>query len=327
MEYRYLGRSGLQVSALSFGAWVTAGQQVDETGFKECMIAAYEAGVNFFDNAEIYARGEAETIMGNILRQTGWDRTGVVISTKFYWGLQDGPNQRNTLNRKRLLEAINGSLRRLQLDYVDLVYCHRADANTPIEETVWAMHDIIQQGKALYWGTSEWSADQIAEAWRIADRRNLHKPVVEQPQYNMFHRDKVEREFARLYRDYGLGLTTWSPLASGLLTGKYNEGIPSDSRGNLAGYEWLQGRLTDQERIARVRELQPIAAELGCTLAQMALAWCLKNPNLSSVITGASRASQVQENMQALETVPALTGEVLARIEAVLGNKPSNDND
>ena len=283
------------------------------------MAAAYDAGVNFFDNAEVYAKGESETIMGEAIEKLGLaPRVSYVVSTKFFWGLHDGPNKKNTLNRKYLMQAIDGSLERLGLDYVDLVFCHRADPDTPIEETVWAMHDIIAAGKALYWGTSEWSADEITAAWQIADRHHLHKPVMEQPQYNLLHRERVEKEYARLYDDIGLGLTTWSPLASGLLTGKYLDGIPPDSRGTLQGYEWLAERLTDPAKNAVVRRLAPIAEDLGCTLAQLSLAWCLKNPHVSTVITGASRAAQVRENMKALDVVGKLAPDVMARIDAAL---------
>ena len=282
------------------------------------MAAAYDAGVNFFDNAEVYARGQSETIMGDALRKLGWRRSSYIISTKFFWGIHDGPNEKNTLNRKYLMQAIDASLERFGLDYVDLVFCHRADPDTPIEETVHAMHDMIAAGKALYWGTSEWSAAEIMAAWQVAERHHLHKPVMEQPQYNLLHRDRVEKEYARLYRDIGLGTTTWSPLASGLLTGKYNDGIPPDSRGTVKGYEWLAERLTDAGKIAVVRRLLPIAADLGCTMAQLSLAWCLKNPHVSTVITGASRPAQVVENMKALAVVPRLDADVMARIDAAL---------
>ncbi len=318
MNYRRLGASGLKVSELSFGSWVTYGNQLGAEDARTCMAAAYDAGVNFFDNAEVYAKGQAETIMGEVLRKTGWRRSSYIVSTKFYWGLDDGPNEKNTLNRKYLRQAIDGSLARLQLDYVDLVFCHRADPDTPIEETVQAMHDMIASGKVLYWGTSEWSAAEIMAAWHIADRRNLAKPVTEQPQYNLLHRDRVEKEYARLYRDIGLGATTWSPLASGLLSGKYNDGIPPDSRGTLKGYEWLRERLTDSAKVAVARRLTPIAAELGCTPAQMALGWCLKNPNVSTVITGATRPAQVVENMKAIAVAAKLTPDVMARIEGTL---------
>ena len=318
MNYRRLGSSGLKVSELSFGSWVTYGNQMGEDVARECMAAAYDAGVNFFDNAEVYAKGASETIMGAVLRKMGWRRSSYVISTKFYWGMFDGPNERNTLNRKYLMQAIDGSLARLALDHVDLVFCHRADPDTPIEETVYAMHDIVSSGKALYWGTSEWTAAEIMSAWQIADKHHLHKPVMEQPQYNLLHRERVEKEYARLYRDIGLGTTIWSPLASGLLTGKYNAGIPPDSRGALKGYEWLAERLTDAAKITVVKRLAPIAADLSCTLAQLSLAWCLKNPNVSSVITGATRPAQVHENLKALDVVPKLVPDVMARIEAAL---------
>ena len=318
MQYRRLGRSGLKVSELSFGSWVTYGNQMGADVARECMAAAYDAGVNFFDNAEVYAKGESERIMGDVLAKTGWRRSSYIVSTKFFWGLHDGPNEKSTLNRKYLMQAIDGSLSRLKLDYVDLVFCHRADLETPLEETVWAMSDMIDAGKVLYWGTSEWTATEIAAAWHIAERRNLHKPVMEQPQYNLLHRERVEKEYARLYADVGLGTTIWSPLASGLLTGKYNDGIPPQSRGTIKGYEWLAERLTDPVKIEKVRKLAPIAKDLGCTLAQMSLAWCLTNPNVSTVITGASRPAQVRENMQALDVVGKLTPEVMARIDAAV---------
>jgi voltage-dependent potassium channel beta subunit len=317
MNYRRLGRSGLKVSELSFGSWVTYGNQLGESAARECMAAAFDAGVNFFDNAEVYAKGNAESIMGEALKRLGWRRSSYIISTKFFWGLNDGPNEKSTLNRKYLRQAIDGSLSRLQLDYVDIVFCHRPDPDTPIEETVWALHSMIEAGKALYWGTSEWSAAEIMAAWQIAERHHLHKPVTEQPQYNLFHRERVEHEYARLYDDIGLGTTTWSPLASGLLTGKYNSGVPADSRAAVKGYEWLADRIQDSSKIAKVRALAPIAQELSCTLAQLALAWCLKNPRVSTVITGASRPSQVKENMQARNVVPKLSPDVMARIDAI----------
>jgi voltage-dependent potassium channel beta subunit len=325
MEYRYLGHSGLKVSELSFGSWVTFGTQLGEDLARECMAVAYGAGVNYFDNAESYARGQSEIVMGKVLKKLAWRRGSYLVSTKFFWGLFEGPNEKNTLNRKRLLEAIDGSLARLQLDYVDLVFCHRPDPTTPIEETVWAMHDIISRGKALYWGTSEWSAAEIMEAWQIADKHHLHKPSMEQSQYNMFNRQRIEQEFARLYQDIGLGMTTWSPLASGILTGKYNDGLPADSRANLKDYEWLKPSLTDPERINKVKELALIAADLGISMAQMALAWCLKNPHVSTVITGASRVEQIHENIGASEVVEKLSPEVMTRIDEVLGNKPQEE--
>ena len=326
MEYRYLGKTGLQVSALSLGSWVTFHNQVDEKSAVEAMAAAYDAGVNFFDNAEVYARGKSEEIMGAALKKLGWQRSSFLVSTKIFWGLNDVVNERNTLNRKHLIEAINGSLKRFDLEYVDLFYCHRPDPNTPIEETVWAMHNIVEWGKALYWGTSEWPAADILSAIEIAERHHLHKPVVEQPQYNIFHRDRFEVEYARLFKDYQYGATIWSPLASGLLTGKYNNGIPADSRGALKGYEWLRDRLTDKKSLKMVKELGKVADELGIPLSRFSLAWCLKNPNVSTVITGASRVEQVRENMKAIEAVPLLTREVMSRVDEIVG-KPVADED
>ena len=320
MTYRRLGRSGLKVSALSFGSWVTYGNQLGHDLARECMAAAYDGGVNFFDNAEVYAKGESETIMGAALKKLNWRRASYLVSTKFYWGLHDGPNEKNTLNRKYLMQAIDGSLTRLGMDYVDLVFCHRPDADTPLDETVHAMSDMITAGKALYWGTSEWTAAEIAAAWHLADKHHLHKPVMEQPQYNMLHRDRVEREYARLYTDLGIGTTIWSLLSSGLLTGKYNDGIPADSRGMLKGFEWLAERLTQPQQIAQVRKLAPIAQDLNCTMAQMALAWCLMNPHVSTVITGASRVAQVHENLGALDVVPKLDADVMTRIAAVIAD-------
>jgi len=316
MDYRRLGRSGLKVSELSFGSWVTYGNQLDGNAARECMAAAWDAGVNFFDNAQVYAAGKSEELMGEALKKLAWPRLKYVVSTKFFWGITDGPNERNTLNRKYLLDGVDGSLRRLQLDFVDLVYCHRPDPDTPLEETVWAMHDMIERGRALYWGTSEWSAAEIMGAWEIAERHHLRKPVVEQPEYNLFHRERVEKEYAPLYDEIGIGLTTWSPLASGLLTGKYRDGIPPDSRGAMPRMQFLLKDLTDQAKNRAVGELDKVAKELGCTLAQLALAWCAKNPHVSTVITGASRPAQVKENMKAIEVLPKLTAQVMARIEA-----------
>jgi voltage-dependent potassium channel beta subunit len=315
------------VSALSLGSWVTFGNQLDEKKAGNCMAAAYDAGVNFFDNAEVYAHGQSETVMGAALRNLGWRRGSYLVSTKIFWGLEEGPNEKNTLNRKRLFEAIDGSLKRLQLEYVDLLFCHRPDPETPIEETVWAMHDIISRGKALYWGTSEWSGAEVMEAWQIADRHHLRKPIMEQPQYNMFNRERVELEYLRLYKDIGMGTTIWSPLASGMLTGKYIKGIPAGSRPTLEGYDWLVPRVTDPARLGVVKKLMPIAAELGISMAQMALAWCLKNPNVSTVITGATTVEQVGENMSALASVEKLTPEIMGRIDEILDNKPVVDND
>jgi voltage-dependent potassium channel beta subunit len=322
MTYRRLGRSGLQVSVLSFGSWVTFGTQVDTSLAKECLSAARDAGVNFFDNAEVYAGGRSEQIMGDAIAELGWERHTYVISTKLYWGIHgELPNMRNTLNRKYLLQAIDGSLERLSLDFVDLLYCHRPDPETPIEETVWAMSDIVASGKALYWGTSEWSADEIRAAWEIAERHHLHKPVVEQPQYNLFETRRVEREYARLYEDIGLGLTTWSPLASGLLSGKYVEGVPEGSRATLPGYEWLRDLLTDADRNDQVRELGAIAQRLGVTTSQLAIAWCASNPHVSSVILGASTVDQVLENLGALDALEQLTPEVKAEVAAVVSRR------
>ena len=321
MKYRRLGRTGIQVSELSFGSWVTFSAQANVKSAVDMMSAAYEAGVNFFDNAESYAGGKSETVMGEALKEMKLRRGSYLISTKLFWGLNEGVNQKNTLNRKYLIEGIAGSLKRLQLDYVDLLYCHRPDPSTPIEETVWAMHNIIEWGQALYWGTSEWAASEIIEALQIAERHHLHKPVVEQPQYNMFERGRLEGDYVRFYKDYGYGTTIWSPLASGLLTGKYRGGIPKGSRGALKGYEWLNNHLTDEQKLAKVAALEPIAKELGCTLSQFALAWCLKNPFVSTVITGASRVEQVHENMKAADVVDAITPEMMERIDVIFGVK------
>jgi voltage-dependent potassium channel beta subunit len=326
MKYRFLGRTGVQVSELSFGSWVTFHNQADVKAAVVMMTAAYEAGVNFFDNAEVYAGGKSETVMGDALKKLKWRRGSYLISTKFFWGLHDGVNEKNTLNRKRLIEGINGSLERLQLDYVDLIYCHRPDQTTPIEETVWAMHNIIEWGKAMYWGTSEWSASEIIQAIEIAERHHLHKPVVEQPQYNMFERGRFTGDYVRFYKEYGYGTTIWSPLASGLLTGKYNSGIPKDSRGTLKGYEWLKDHLKDKQKLSKVTALEPITKELGCTLSQLALAWCLTNPYVSTVITGASRVQQVRENMKASDVVDKITPEMLARIDEIFGVKKEEDD-
>ncbi len=323
MKYRRLGSAGLQVSALSFGSWVTFGHQVDEDRAYELMKTAFDAGVNFFDNAEAYAGGEAETLMGKVIKRAGWKRSDLVISTKIFWG-GDGPNDKG-LSRKHILEGTEAALKRLQLDYVDLIFAHRPDINTPIEETVRAFNHVINQGKALYWGTSEWSAAQIMEAYGIARREHLIPPQMEQPQYNMFHRERVESEYAHLYEEIGLGTTIWSPLASGLLTGKYNQGIPEGTRASLEGFEWLRKRFTDEkakENIRKVGQLVPIAEELGVTMAQLALAWTLKNPNVSTTIMGASRPEQVLENLKALDVVEQLTPDIMEQIETVLDNKP-----
>lgn len=325
MEYRHLGRTGVRVSELSFGSWVTFKNQVDVKAAVQIMSAAYDAGVNFFDNAEVYASGKSEVVMGAALKQLKWRRGSYLITTKFFWGLHDGVNERNTLNRKRLIEGINGSLERLKLDYVDVIYCHRPDKTTPIEETVWAMHNIIEWGKAMYWGTSEWSAAEIVEAIAIAEKHHLHKPVTEQPQYNLFERQRFAGEYARFYKDYGYGSTIWSPLASGLLTGKYNKGIPKNSRGALKGYEWLHDSLTDKAKLDKVMALGKIAEELDCTTAQLALAWCLKNPNVSTVITGATSVKQLHENMKAGDVAPKLTPEILKQIDTIFEVKEEEE--
>ena len=318
MQYRSLGRSGLKLSVLSFGSWVTFGPQLDRDLAAECLRIAYEAGVNFFDNAEVYAGGESERIMGQALHDLGWPRSSYVVSSKFYWGIQGGVNVRNTLNRKYLMQAIDGSLERFGLDFLDLVFCHRADLDTPVEETVWAMHDIIERGKAHYWGTSEWPADRIRAAHRFATDNHLHAPLMEQPQYNLLARERVEQEYAPLYDEIGLGLTVWSPLASGLLTGKYLEGIPQDSRLNVPGYAWLRDVLLTEDNLAKVRRLKQIADRLGVSLTHLSLAWCTLNPHVSTVITGASRPQHVRDNMEALDVVPMLTEDVLSEIDAAL---------
>lgn len=318
MEYRRLGSAGLRVSELSFGSWVTFQSQLDDSRATEMMKLAYDSGVNFFDNAEVYAGGEAEAIMGRALKKLGWRRSSYVISTKFFWGLHQGPNEKDTLNRKYLMQAIDGSLERLQLEYVDLVFCHRPDPNTSMEEVVRAMSDMVSQGKAMYWGTSEWSAEQILEAWRIADRRNLHRPQMEQPQYNILVHERVEREYEPLYDQMGLGLTTWGPLRSGLLSGKYSHGTPQESRAKLAGYEWLQDRWVQRERDI-VAQLQSLASDIGCSLSQLAIAWILRNKRVSTVILGASKPEQLAENLRSASFVSRLTPDVLGRIAEIVG--------
>jgi voltage-dependent potassium channel beta subunit len=319
MEYRRLGPSGVKVSVLSFGSWVSFDTQMGLDPVLECMQAAHDAGCNFFDNAEAYAGGRSETIMGEALVRLGWPRWSYVITTKLFWGIHgNDPNMRNTLNRKYLMQAIDGSLERLQLDFVDVVYCHRPDPDTPILETVRAMSDMIVAGKALYWGTSEWSAEEIRHAIDLAERHSLHAPITEQSQYNLLERRRVEQEYRRLHTETGYGNTIWSPLASGLLTGKYRDGIPEGSRGALAGYEWLRDRLGDEAAIARVERLRPIADRLGCSMAQLAIAWCTKHPMVSTVITGASRPDQVHDNFAALEVIPALTDEIAEEMLAAL---------
>ena len=323
MEYRRLGKAGIRVSALSFGSWVTFGKQVDVDAAVDVMKSALDQGVNFFDNAEAYEAGKSEEIMGRAIKKLGLDQRDYVVSTKLFWG-GDGPN-RSGLSRKHIIEGMQHSLERMQLDYVDLVFCHRPDVDVPIEETVRAMSHLVDRGWALYWGTSEWGADQLRYAYEYATRANLNPPSMEQPEYNMFHRDRVEREYAPLYADYGLGTTIWSPLASGVLTGKYAQGI-KDGRLSLPGYEWLRERYETPDgrsRIEKVERLRPIAKELDCTLAQLALAWAVSNPYVSTVITGASRPGQVTENMKALTVAQHLNAEVMERIEQVLDNKPA----
>ena len=328
MEYRRLGSAGLQVSALSYGAWVTFGTQIGEEMAYELMKTAFDAGVNFFDNAEAYAGGEAETIMGKVIQRAGWKRSDLVLSTKIFWG-GSGPNDKG-LSRKHIIEGVDAALQRLQTDYVDLVFAHRPDIQTPIEETVRAFNHVINQGKAFYWGTSEWSASQIMEAYAVARREHLIPPQMEQPQYNMFHRERIESEYAHLYDEIGLGTTIWSPLASGLLTGKYNQGIPSGTRVTLEGYEWLRSQFEDEEavqHIAKVGELMNIADDLGVSVAQMALAWTLKNPHISTTITGSSKPEQIIENMKAIDIVSQLDDDVMDKIETILDNKPAGPHD
>lgn len=326
MEYRRLGKSGLPVSALSYGSWVTFSNQLAVDAALETMTAAYEAGVNFFDNAEVYALGQSEVIMGEALKRAGWPRDTYIVSSKVIWGSvpDPKPTQRG-LHRKHVYEACHDALRRLQVDYLDLYFCHRYDPNVPMEELVNTMSDLVRQGKVLYWGTSEWKPEFIMEANSVARQYNLVPPTMEQPEYNMFRRDRVELELAPLYETMGLGTTIWSPLYYGILTGKYNDGIPADSRATLPGYEWMRDIIDSDEgraRIAKVRELSKIAAELDTSTTRLALAWCLKNPRVSTVILGASRVEQVHDNLMALDVLPKLTDDVMAAIEAVLDNKP-----
>ena len=325
MQYRRLGHSGLQVSELSLGSWVTYANQVNVKAAKEMLALAMDSGINFFDNAEAYASGKSEEVMGDAIKALKWPRLNYIVSTKFYWGLAEPDtkgksraatvNRKNTLNRKYLMQAIDGSLKRMGLDFIDLVYCHRPDAQSPIEETVHAMSDMITQGKALYWGTSEWSADEIRAAWCIADKHHLHKPVMEQPQYNLFHRKRVEQEYARLYEDIGLGLTTWSPLASGLLTGKYRSGVPKGSRGARKDMDFLVNGLTNDDKNTAVTKLEAVADDMGCTVGQLAIAWAARNPHVSTVITGASKIEQLKDNLGAIEVIARLTPDVMAQMD------------
>ncbi|MHB8261538.1 MAG: potassium channel beta subunit family protein [Bacteroidia bacterium] len=323
MEYRRLGKSGLQVSALSFGSWVTFGAQVNNVMAEQCMKIAYDNGINFFDNAEAYASGKSEIVMGEILKKFNWDRSTYIVSSKVFWGGKL-PNQIG-LSRKRVIEACHAALKRLQVDYLDLYFCHRPDKNTPIEETVRAMHDLIQQGKVLYWGTSEWSGVEIMEAYSVARQYNLTPPTMEQPQYNLLHRDKFEVEYSKLYKEIGLGTTVWSPLASGLLTGKYMDTTPQDTRINAKGMEWLKENIIGDAakwKHEKVKKLKTAADSLGVKLNHLSIAWVLKNPNVSTAILGASKTEQLTDNLKALDVVPMLTAEVMERIENALGNKP-----
>lgn len=325
MEYRRLGRSGLQVSALSFGSWVSFSKQINDKVADELMGIAYDSGINFFDNAEAYALGESEKMMGRIIKKKKWDRTSFVISSKAFWGWRGAdakPNQTGC-SRKHLIEACDEALQRMQLDYLDLYYCHRPDKNTPIEETVWAMNHLIQQGKVLYWGTSEWSGVEIMEAHRIAQHYRLIGPTMEQPQFNLFEREKLDKEYLDIFRTVGLGTTTYSPLASGLLSGKYNEGIPKGSRFSLEGFDWLKERWFTDEKLKKVKKLGDLATKIGTTTAGLSIAWCLKNPNVSTVILGASKKQQLTENLKALEAVALLTPAVMEKIESIVQTKPT----
>jgi voltage-dependent potassium channel beta subunit len=324
MEYRRLGKSGLQVSALSFGSWLTFGKQIGDTTAEDLMTVAYDNGINFFDNAEIYARGKSEIVMGEILKKKGWRRDSFLVSSKVFFGLGGKdlkPTQRG-LHRKHVVEACHQALERLNVEYLDLYFCHRPDKHTPIEETVWTMHNLILQGKILYWGTSEWSAQEIMEAHMVAQRYSLIGPVMEQPQYNLLVREKVEGEYAQLYKTVGLGTTIWSPLASGVLSGKYNDGFPDDTRLNIEGLGWLKDQALVDINLQRAKKLSALAKELGMSMAVMAIAWCLKNENVSTVILGASKTTQLTENFKALEEKQKLTPEVMAKIDEMLGNKP-----
>lgn len=323
MEYRRLGKSGLQVSALSFGSWITFGKQIENTTADELLSIAYENGINFFDNAEIYAAGKSEIVMGNILKQKDWARSSYCLSSKVYFGYEDKKPNQTGLSRKHIIEGCNAALKRLQVDYIDLFFCHRPDKNTPIEETVWAMNTLIQQGKILYWGTSEWANDEIMAAFVFAERNRLIGPTMEQPQYNMFERTKLEKDYLLLFRDFGLGTTIWSPLASGLLSGKYNNGVPADNRLHIEGMEWLKERtLGEPSKLDKTKALAKLAEELGTSLPKLAVAWTIKNPHVSTAILGASKKEQLIENLKALDVVPLLSNEIMEKIELILNNKP-----
>lgn len=323
MEYRRLGRSGLQLSELSFGTWITFGNQIPYATAKNLLATAYDAGVNFFDNAEVYAHGESERVMGQMLSELGWSRDSYTVSSKVFFGAGGKlPTQRG-LHRKHVMEACHQALERLRVDYLDLYFCHRPDKATPIEETVWTMHQLIMQGKILYWGTSEWSAEEIMDAQRVADQHHLIGPSMEQPQYNLLHREKMESEFLRLFDRLGLGTTIWSPLASGILTNKYRDGLADDVRLNREELAWLKDRNVVEEKLAVAQRLAELAASLGITPAQLSIAWCLKNPHVSTVMLGATRVEQLQENLKSAEAVALLTPEVLERIEGIVGNKPA----
>ncbi len=324
MEYRRLGKSGLQVSALSLGSWLTFGKQISDDVAERLMEVAYDQGVNFFDNAEIYARGQAELVMGKILKKTGWDRSSYVLSSKVFFGAGEKKPNQTGLSHKHIMEGCEASLRRLQVEYLDLYFCHRPDKNTPIEETVRAMNILIQQGKIFYWGTSEWSAQEIMEAHMVARQLNLAGPVMEQPEYNMFHRHKMEVEYSQIYKTVGLGTTIWSPLASGVLTPKYIKDTPEDTRLAMAGMEWLKNSALRPERIEKASQLNELAKELGVSLPKLAIAWCLRNPNVSTVILGASKVEQLEETLQSAQVVSLLTPEILQKIEDILQNKPAH---
>ena len=324
MEYRRLGKSGLQLSVLSFGSWVTFSKQIDDKAVDELLGIAYDNGINFFDNAEAYALGESEKMMGRVLKNKNWDRTSYTVSSKAFFGWRGKDNKPNQTgnSRKHLMEACNETLQRLQVEYLDLFFCHRPDKNTPVEETVWTMNTLIQQGKILYWGTSEWSGVEIMEAHRVAQQYKLIGPTMEQPQYNLFEREKVENELLTIFNTVGLGTTIWSPLASGLLTGKYNDGIPEGSRLGLEGFDWLKDRWMMDEKINKVKELANVANELGVSLPSLSIAWCIKNPNVTTAILGATKKEQLLDNLKALEVLPKLTDEVMNKIDAVMKTKP-----